>query len=104
MSVGGLANIENDGRADLVERKSCNLLEDMENCKKAVSSHCTNDEFDQVFSNQLEKMLEALKQLPHWDSNKCPAALHFLAENSSPPVNLSVFSLLVLLCIQVIFN
>jgi len=77
-ATAGIANITDDGRKDLVERKSCNLLESLEECEKEIDEACRDASKDKIH-DEMVKMIKNLKtQLPKWDSQKCPAAVHYL--------------------------
>ena len=45
----GLQDIAPDGKKDLIARKSCNVMEDLEKCSNAVDASCKDANFRQVW-------------------------------------------------------
>lgn len=86
----GIPNIKPDGRKDLMERKSCNLLETLEECEKEIDEACRDDASKDKIHKAMLGMIENLKkQLPKWDSQKCPAAVHYLSGAGSLELGLA---------------
>jgi len=102
MTTQKLDSIQPDGRKDLMERKGCNLLEDLLKCGEAVDSSCKNTQFNDMWSQMSGQMLESMKTLPGWDSNKCPAAQTIM--NGSTGVAASALTLLALVLAQLAIN
>jgi len=102
-AMGGLSNIQVDGRPDLVERKSCNLLESLQACGDNVTGSCRTKEFKDMMNTSMNQLLDSVKQLPGWKTEKCPTAVNFLAGGANT-VALGSLSLLALVMAQLVLN
>jgi len=102
-ALGGLSDIAVDGRADLIERKSCNLLENLQECGDGVTGSCRSTEFKGMLDTSMNQMLGAVKDLPGWKTEKCPTAVKFLSGGAN---NLAMgsLSLVALVMIQFLLN
>jgi len=69
---------KDDGRKDLVERKICNLLEDILKCDAMVTGTCHTQDLKSMMKISFNKMLDVGSTMPGWNTEKCPAAVSFL--------------------------
>jgi len=86
--VAKLAKV--DERPDLIERKTCNMLENLENCEKKMSGPCKEKHSGKIHDNMVTMIKQLQESLPKWDSKKCPAALHYLNGAGSLQLGLAV--------------
>jgi len=69
-----------DGRPDWMARKSCNFMTTtIEECSNALVGACFSEkEVDDMKDTQVEVFLAQVKKnMPNWDSSKCPAAIAY---------------------------
>jgi len=69
-----------DGRPDWMARKSCNFMTTtIEECSNALVGACfSEEEVDDMKDTQVEVFLAQVKKnMPNWDSSKCPAAIAY---------------------------
>lgn len=98
----GLQNIAPDGKKDLIARKACNIMEDLEKCSNAVDASCKDANFRQVWEQSSKLMLKNLKEIPGWDTNKCPAAQRIM--NGASSLVFGSFSLFAVVIAQMLRN
>lgn len=73
-----LTGIKADGKPDLMERKTCNMIEAMEKCEEEMTDNCREPMKKHTHEQMIKMINKVKKELVHWDSNKCPAAMYYL--------------------------
>jgi len=80
-----ISNLEKnfDWRANYVERKSCNMVTGVSECKQLMKD-CHSDEFiKKEWDTMMELVIEKTKAYPAWDSQKCPVVKEYLEQKAA---------------------
>jgi len=82
---GGDGFVADDGRPDLVERKTCNLITSLvQECGKYLVHCYTEESVEAHLDTAIEAYVDLLeKDFDAWDSQKCPVVKDFIARSGS---------------------